>query len=124
MFSEVVAAHAHHPHKMHPLPEADVVGQSGVAGQGPFLRIYLKLSGDCIEEASFETYGCPSAIASGSWVTQWAEGRTTTQVSVLEAEDLLKVLGGLPLGKEHCAQMAVTALREAIRQAQAKSNNL
>ena len=114
MYSETVIRHFQNPHKMHALPNADVVGQMGAPGEGPFLTLYLRLDGERIVEACFETYGCPSSIASGSWMTQWLEGRTIAQAQVLDAGDLMQVLGGLPLGKEHAAIRAVDALRQAI----------
>ncbi len=81
--------------------------------------IALKIAEGHIAEAWFETYGCPAAIACGSWLTKWLEGKTPEQATALEAEDLSVVLGGLPLGKEHCAQLAVKALRQALKAVQA-----
>lgn len=104
------------PYHMQELPEADVVGQVGMPGEGPYMMVYLCLRERRIERAAFETYGCPSAIACGSWVARWAEGKAVEDVQVLEADDLCMVLGGLPLGKEHCAGLAVGALRSAIEQ--------
>jgi NifU-like protein len=68
-----------------------------------------------IEKAWFETYGCPSAIRCGDWVSKWAMGRTLTALQVMEAHDLLVVVGGLPLGKEFCAQITIEALRDALK---------
>jgi NifU-like protein involved in Fe-S cluster formation len=104
------------PKTLGSLPDADVTGRAGVQGEGPFLYIFLKFAGERIENARFETYGCPVAIACGSWVTQWVAGRTPEQSGLLEANDLRTVLGGVPLGKEHCADLAVTALRDGLRQ--------
>lgn len=69
-----------------------------------------------IVSAQYETYGCPTAMRCGNWITQWVAGRTSANVAVIEADDLIKVLGGVPLGKEHCAELAVGALRAALRQ--------
>jgi len=98
------------------LADADLTGQEGISGQGPFLVMTIKIEGERIAEARFETYGCPAAVACGSWVTIWVTGKTREQASILEADDLLKILGGLPLGKEHCASLAVHALKDAITQ--------
>ena len=76
--------------------------------------MYLKVGADCIQDARFETYGCPYAVACGSWVTRWAVGRTAEQTLALEPGDLGILLGGLPLGKEHCAGLAVNSLRKAV----------
>ena len=98
------------------MPQADALGQAGIPGEGPYLFIALKASGTEITEAWFETYGCPAAIACGSWLTKWLEGKTLEQAAAIEAEDLMAVLGGLPLGNEHCAHLAVNALSRALRQ--------
>jgi NifU-like protein involved in Fe-S cluster formation len=78
------------------------------------MKIMLRMEGEQIVKAGFDTYGCPSCIACGSWITQWVEGRTREAVSIIESNDLRIVLGGLPLGKEHCAQLAVNALKCAL----------
>lgn len=88
-----------------------IVGKSGERGQGPFIILFF----ECDEEGKvtkswFETYGCPSMIRCGDWVTKWAVGRELSSLSVLEANDLMLVVGGLPLGKEFCAKMIVEAL--------------
>jgi NifU-like protein involved in Fe-S cluster formation len=101
-----------------------IKGQSGTPGQGPFMILYFDVAedglreGNCVEDgliekAWFETYGCPSAIRCGDWVSKWAVGRTLAKLQVMEAQDLLMVVGGLPLGKEFCTQITVEALRDA-----------
>lgn len=97
------------------LANADAVGRRGVQGEGPFVTMYLRLEGDRIAEAWFETWGCPVAIACGSWLTRWAGGRSLAQVSVIQPDDLARVLGGVPLGKEHCPELSVGALLDAVR---------
>ena len=108
------------PHKMYALEGADVVGRSGVPGEGPFLQMFLRWSGETVAEASFTTYNCPIAIACGSWVTGWAEGHGVELLAKIEAGDVERILA-IPLGKEHCAALAVNALRDALRQWQARS---
>jgi NifU-like protein involved in Fe-S cluster formation len=109
------------PHKMYPLEGADIVGQAGTQGAGPFMRMFFRLKEESVEEATFVTYNCPIAIACGSWVTGWAEGRTREFLARLEPGDVELLLGGLPLGKEHCAALAVNSLKDALRQWQMRS---
>jgi len=109
------------PHKMHPLGEADVIGRVGVPGEGPYMQMFLIWNGETVSEASFTTYNCPIAIACGSWVTSWAEGRSLEVLSRIDPGDVEKILGEIPLGKEHCAALAVNALQDALRQWQARS---
>lgn len=93
-------------------------GQAGSPGEGPFMTVYLLVAADRVLSAYFQTYGCPSAVACGSFVCGWAEGKTQTEAKNLDANTLLNVLGGLPLGKEHAAQLAIRALRRAIEEAE------
>jgi NifU-like protein involved in Fe-S cluster formation len=120
MLSEAIVHHVAHPHRRGPLPNATSVGQQGLRGQGPYMLIALRMESDTILEAGFETYGCPSAIACGSWITQWAEGRTTQEISKIQPHDL-KLILSLPLGKESCATLAVEALKKAVEGCHAKA---
>lgn len=80
------------------------------------MQIALCIKEGHVMQAYFETYGCPSAIACGSWLMKWLEGQTVMAAASLQASDLMAALGGLPLGKEHCAELAVKALRYALHQ--------
>lgn len=93
-----------------------VIGRHGAKGEGPYMNIILECENGLVTSAQFETYGCPSAIRCGDWVTKWAKGRPPPSLLVMEPADLLIVVGGLPLGKEFCAEMTVNALRDAVRQ--------
>ena len=78
------------------------------------MQIALLVSEGSISDARFETYGCPVAIACGSFLTHWAQHKTLDQVRIIESGDLERILGGLPLGKEHCAALAVSAFQSAL----------
>jgi len=97
-----------------PLEGASAVGRFGSEGGGPYLTIWLRVEGNTIVSAAYETYGCPAAIACGSMATELIKGRTLEQARLLEPDDLITVLGGLPEGKGECAQMAIVALRDAL----------
>ncbi len=120
MLSAYVQAHFENPRNLGILEDADAVGLAGISGQGPFMQMYLRMEGEKITQACFDTYGCPVCRGCGSWLTSWVAGKTAVQAAVIEAQDLIKVLGGLPLGKEHCASLAVNSLRDALRQLQAQ----
>jgi NifU-like protein involved in Fe-S cluster formation len=115
MLSSTVQSEAAAPYHLHLMPDADLTGTAGVQGQGPYLQLFAKVEADLVKEASYQTYSCPNAIACGSWVTRWMEGRGPDVLSVLTADDLMRVLGGIPLGKEHCAYLAVGALQDLLR---------
>jgi NifU-like protein involved in Fe-S cluster formation len=114
MLSSTVQSEAAAPYHLQPMPDAGFTGASGVAGQGPFMQVFASIEGGVVKEASYQTYTCPNAIACGSWMVRWMEGRTPETLSLLTADDLMRILGGLPLGKEHCAHLAVNALRDLL----------
>ena len=76
----------------------------------------MKLRGSSARssEARFSTYGCPAATACGQWVASWVAGKSAQAARLLEPGDLERILGGLPLGKQHCARLAVDSLRSAL----------
>jgi NifU-like protein involved in Fe-S cluster formation len=84
-------------------------------GDGPYIKLWLTLDseGHRITAAAYQANGCPSSIACGSIVAQVLQGRTVEEALRLEPHDINLLLGGLPEGKEYCAEMAVKALRSA-----------
>src|SRR5579862_7246094 len=69
---------------------------------------------DVIVRAAFRTFGCPSATAAGSMLCTLLTGMEVEKAKLITAADLLLVLGGLPEGKEFCAELAINSLREAL----------
>lgn len=114
MLSEMALSHVHTPRNCGPLENATHYGQSGVPGEGPYVQMWLDVENDTISKAAYKCNGCPSMIASSSVTAQILTGRTTAQALLLEPKDLILILGGLPDGKESCAEKAVAALRNAI----------
>jgi len=96
------------------LDNPDAVGQAGVPGQGNYIVLQLNLENGVITDARFQTYGCPAAIASGSWVAEWALGKVWEEAIQLTPFEVDSALGGLPPGKAHCADLAVNALKNAL----------
>jgi NifU-like protein involved in Fe-S cluster formation len=80
------------------------------------MKLSVLLQDGTITEAHFETYGCPTAIRCGDWLCKWLTGRPIIQAHVIEPKDLVKVIGGVPLGKEYCADLAIQALHNALFQ--------
>jgi NifU-like protein involved in Fe-S cluster formation len=92
----------------------DRVGQAGGPGQAMFFVLHLRLSGGLVAEAKYQTYGCGATIAAGSMLTVMITNRSVEECLALTAEDLTRVLGGLPAEKMHCPGMVIGALREAL----------
>ena len=90
-------------------------GTAGIPGDGPHLRLWLEMRGDTITRAGYHTYGCPAAIASGEMLCLLLTGRTREWARTLTEDMLTRALGGLPEGKAHCPQLAIAALRRALR---------
>jgi NifU-like protein involved in Fe-S cluster formation len=114
LFSDTVREHVQMPRNVGPLEGATHVGKVGEEGGGPYMTLWLQVVEGRIERAAYATFGCPSAIASGSMVAQIVTGRTIEQALRLDPEDVVLLLGGLPEGKGHLAEMAVNALRDAL----------
>lgn len=98
------------------MPVQPLYGQEGFPGEGPYLRLALTLEGQIIREVWFETYPCPAAIACGSLLARWLEGRALEEAEMLTEPGISQMVGGLPLGKEHCARITACALKSALRQ--------
>ena len=93
----------------------ELCGQAGMPGEGPHMIVWLAIAGDRVVSARYDTYGCPSSLKCGEFVTSWAVGRQLETLGVLEPDDLVKILS-LPLGKEHVAALTVKAIRRAIEE--------
>jgi NifU-like protein involved in Fe-S cluster formation len=92
----------------------DAVGQAGSPSGGEFAAIQLRMDGDRIIEARFQTFGCGPAIAACSALTEWAMGKDVEQAAAIDARGVAELLGGLPEDKLFCAQLAIDALRDAL----------
>jgi len=78
------------------------------------MALALKVEDGRVKEAFFTTYACPSAAACGRWLCEWLKGRTLDDAAAVTMEEIAAGVGGLPLGKEETAVLAVNALREAL----------
>jgi len=103
-----------HPHNMGKIKDADGVGKVGNKVCGDVMYLYIKVEDNIITDIKFETFGCAAAIATSSMITDLAKGKTLEQAEKITNADVAKSLGGLPLNKMHCSNLAADALKKAI----------
>jgi NifU-like protein involved in Fe-S cluster formation len=100
------------------LPNADRIGTAGSEACGDLLRIWLKFREEkgrrVIDQATYQTFGCQTALAVASVAAKLLQGRTPEEALALSGEDLAAPLGELPPMKIHCAQLVESALKDAL----------
>lgn len=108
------------PKNLGEMSDADAVGTAGSEGCGDMLRMWVKFREDAqgrkvIDRATFQTFGCETAIAVASVATELVAGKTVAEALDLSGADLASSLGALPPMKIHCAQLVEGALRSALQ---------
>jgi len=107
-----------HPSNLGEMTDADVVGTAGSADCGDMLRMWLKFKEQdgrkVIDRASFQSFGCQTAIAVASMATELLKGKTAEEARNLAPDELSGDLGPLPPMKVHCGQLVEGALRNAL----------
>jgi nitrogen fixation NifU-like protein len=120
-YSDKVLDHFKEPRNVGTLKGDDVaVGRVGNPVCGDLMEFYIKVKENRIEDIKFKTFGCGSAIATASMITELAKGKTIDEALKITRQDVADELDGLPPIKMHCSNLAADALKDAIKNYQEK----
>jgi nitrogen fixation NifU-like protein len=114
MYTEKVMEHFKNPRNVGEIPDADGVGTVGNPVCGDLMTIYIKVKDNRLVDIKFKTFGCGSAIATSSMITELAKGKTLEEGLKITRANVADELGGLPAVKMHCSNLAADALHAAI----------
>lgn len=113
-----IQAAVSNPQNLGEMADADAIGTVGSADCGDMLRMWVKFKEEggrkVIDKATFQTFGCQTAIAVASMATDLIRGKTAEEALAMSGEDLSAPLGPLPPMKIHCAQLVEGALKDAL----------
>jgi nitrogen fixation protein NifU and related proteins len=115
-----IEAAVRNPQNLGEMENADAIGTVGSPDCGDMLRLWVKFKEEdgrkVIDRATFQTFGCQTAIAVASVATEMLAGKTVDEAMTMSGQELAAPLGALPPVKIHCAQLVEGALRSALGQ--------
>ena len=115
-YSEKLIDHYENPRNIGSLDKNDESVGTGLVGApacGDVMKLQIKVENGVIQDAKFKTFGCGSAIASSSLVTEWVKGKTLDQATLITNKEIAKELS-LPPVKIHCSVLAEDAIKAAV----------
>ena len=125
-YSDKVLSHYENPRNVGTLDKNSSKVGTGMVGApacGDVMRLQIEVENNIITDAKFKTYGCGSAIASSSLVTEWLKGRTLDQAKEIKNSEIAEELA-LPPVKIHCSVLAEDAIKAAVADYRSKNDNL
>ncbi|MBT5098791.1 Fe-S cluster assembly scaffold IscU [Gammaproteobacteria bacterium] len=126
-YGEKVLDHYENPRNVGSMDKEDTTVGTGMVGApacGDVMKLQIKVGENgVIEDAKFKTYGCGSAIASSSLLTEWVKGKTLDEAGEIKNSDIAEELA-LPPVKIHCSVLAEDAIRAAISDYQGKQDSI
>ncbi len=122
-YSKKVMDHFFNPRNVGEIKNPDGYGKVGNPVCGDIMEMYISVKDDHITDIKFKTFGCGSAIATSSMVTEMAKDLHVDEALKITRNDVASELDGLPPQKMHCSNLAAGALHEAIKDYQQKKKN-
>ncbi|MFA5238190.1 MAG: iron-sulfur cluster assembly scaffold protein [Phycisphaerae bacterium] len=113
-YTDKVLEHFMNPRNIGEIPNADGVGTIGSEECGDMIQVWIKVSDEYLADIKYKVFGCPAAIACCSMMTELAMGKHLDDASELTDEQVADALGGLPVHKYHCSNLAASVLHKAI----------
>lgn len=114
-YSDKVKEHFKNPKNVGSIENADAIGEAGALSCGDKLKLYLKIENNIITDAKFQTFGCGSAVAASSVLTEMLIGKTLDEARKITNKQIADELDGLPPEKMHCSVMGREALEDALK---------
>ena len=114
MYSEIVQDHFENPRNVGAIDQPDAEAEAYNPVCGDAMHLYLRIEDGRIIEATFQTQGCPPAIAASSMLTELLVGRTLDESLALDRDAITEALGGLPAQKAHSAVLTEDAIKAAV----------
>jgi len=124
-YSDSVIDHYENPRNVGSFDKNDTLVGTGLVGApacGDVMKLQIKVVDNIIKDAKFKTFGCGSAIAASSLLTEWVKGRTLDEATEIKNTDIVEHLS-LPPVKIHCSVLAEDAIKAAIANYKSKNGN-
>ena len=119
-YSKKVMEHFMNPRNVGTIENPDGYGKVGNPVCGDLMEMFIEVKKEVITDIKFQTFGCGSAIATSSMVTELAKGMHVDEAMKLTRSDVASELDGLPPQKMHCSNLAADALHEAVKDYKSK----
>lgn len=113
-YSKTILEHLENPRNAYEMQDADVIGEAINGACGDKIKLFLKISDEKIVFSTMKAYGCVPTLSAASFLTEWLKDKTLKEASSLEVSELVNLLGGLPRGKKHAADLAIEVLQVSL----------